>query len=263
MECPFPAAVLAERARQMGPTAAARGLGNRPVSAAMCPFQEEHFEGPEPLPPRAYPRRILFADPAGDATRLKTGDPDYCGVVAIGYHPEDRCWEVFLADRMRGSPFAQAEFIARKALQARVSVVYQEAVRDEALVEVTQRTLRELGATIAVRPVKPTTNKEIRVIQTLEPALAARPPLLRVCGKTFPELKNEALAFPVAGHDDLLDAAAGAFAKIGTGSSLLTGAVEDDEAFEEDDGDHPLRDCHRKRRMFEGITPSGGGLDLW
>jgi hypothetical protein len=111
--------------------------------------------------------------------------------------------------------------------------------------------------------VKPTTNKEIRVIQTLEPALAARPPLLRVCGKTFPELKNEALAFPVAGHDDLLDAAAGAFAKIGTGSSLLTGAVEDDEAFEEDDGDHPLRDCHRKRRMFEGITPSGGGLDLW
>ena len=52
-------------------------------------------------------------------------------------------------------------------------------------------------------------------MQSLEPALAASPPLLRICGKAFPELKNEALTFPVAAHDDLLDALAGAFAKAG------------------------------------------------
>ena len=33
------------------------------------------------------------------------------------------------------------------------------------------------------------------------------------CGQRFPELKAEALTFPVAAHDDLLDALAGAFAK--------------------------------------------------
>ena len=37
------------------------------------------------------------------------------------------------------------------------------------------------------------------------------PQLLRVCGKAFPELRDEALAFPAAAHDDLLDALAGAY----------------------------------------------------
>ena len=32
VECPFPAEAVAERARRMGPTAAARALGNRPIS---------------------------------------------------------------------------------------------------------------------------------------------------------------------------------------------------------------------------------------
>ena len=244
--CPFPAEAVAERARRMGPTAAARGLGNRPISGEECPFKSEHFEGPEPLPPKQYRRRVMFADPAGDATRLRTGDTDYCAVVAIGLHPYDKCWEVYLAERMRGSPSQQADFIARKAVQANVTVLWQEAVKDEALVEVTQRVLRDRGAHVAVKPEKPTTNKEIRIVQSLEPALAASPPLLRVCGKAFPDLKNEALAFPVAAHDDLLDALAGAYAKAPSGGSLLlTGKPE----------------RWRKRPIFGDMIPEGNPFE--
>jgi predicted phage terminase large subunit-like protein len=242
VECPFPAEAVAERARRMGPTAAARALGNRPISGEECPFKPEHFEGPEPLPPKQYRRRVMFADPAGDATRLRTGDTDYCAVVAIGLHPYDKCWEVYLAERMRGSPSQQADFIARKAVQANVNVVWQEAVKDEALVEVTQRVLRDRGTQIAVKPEKPTTNKELRIVQSLEPALAAKPPLLRVCGPAFPDLKAEALAFPVAAHDDLLDALASAYAKAPSGRSLLL------------DG---RRDRERPRRLFADMIPAG------
>jgi len=80
--------------------------------------------------------------------------------------------------------------------------------------------LRACGRYIGVTPEKPTTNKEIRITQTLEPALSASPPTLRVYGKRFSELRNEALAFPAAAHDDLLDALAGAFAR--TRHSSLT-----------------------------------------
>jgi hypothetical protein len=87
---------------------------------------------------------------------------------------------------------------------------------------VTRRVLRDKGTQIAVKPEKPTTNKELRIVQSIEPALAARPALLRVCGQAFPELKAEALAFPVAAHDGLLDALASAYAKAPSGGSLLT-----------------------------------------
>ncbi|HEX5136960.1 MAG TPA: hypothetical protein VFY93_08315 [Planctomycetota bacterium] len=212
VESPFPAEAIAERARQMGPTAAARGLANRPVSGEECPFREEHFEGPTPLAPERYHRRIVFADPAGDATKARHGNSDYCGVVAIGKHP-DGCWEVFGAARMRGSPSQQAAFIAGRVALWKPHSLFQEAVKDEALVGVTQKALRDIGAYVPVQPVKPLTNKEIRIVQTLEPALAASPPLLRVCGRLFPALREEALTFPAGAHDDLLDALEGAFSK--------------------------------------------------
>ncbi len=213
VECPFPPEKVRARALQMGPTAAARGLGNRPISGEECVFQPEHFEGPEPAKTRHdYPQRVMFADPAGDATKLKTGDPDYCAVVVLGWQPKDECWDVVAADRMRGSPSQQAEFIAGRACAWRMSSFWQEAVKDEALITVVQRVLREKGASIAVRAEKPTTAKELRITQVLEPALAAG--LLRICGEKFSELRAEALAFPAGSHDDLLDALAGAYAKV-------------------------------------------------
>jgi len=211
IECPFPPEKVRARAMQMGPTAAARGLGNRPVSGEECVFQPEHFTGPKPGTRYDYPSKVLFADPAGDATKLKTGDPDWCAAVVLGYHAKDKCWDVLAADRMRGSPSQQAEFIAGRALVWGMHAIWQEAVKDEALIGVTQRTLREQGSSIVVRAEKPTTNKELRITQVLEPALAAE--LLRVCGEKFPELRAEALAFPAGSHDDLLDALAGAYAK--------------------------------------------------
>jgi len=229
VECPFPADAVAERARQMGPTAAARGLGNRPVSGEECPFKEEHFDGPEPGTRHDYPTRVMFADPAGDSTKMKTGDPDWCAVVVIGWHPADRCWDVVAADRMRGSPSQQAEFIASRAQMWAVRSFWQEAIKDEALVTVVQRALRDKGLAIAVRPEKPTTNKELRITQILEPALASSPPLLRICGRRFPELRNEALSFPAASHDDLLDALAGVYAKAPRASAVLAPRRDDDD----------------------------------
>jgi len=221
VECPYPAESVRERALRMGPTAAARGLGNRPVSGEECVFQPEHFKGPEPGTRHEYERRVLFADPAGDSSKLRIGDPDWCAVIVIGWHPTDKCWDVLAADRMRGSPSQQSEFIAGRACAWTMSSIWQEAVKDEALVSVTQRVLREKGASIAVRAEKPTTNKELRVTQVLEPALSAG--LLRICGDKFPELRNEALAFPAGSHDDLIDALAGAYAKVPRSVSMPMG----------------------------------------
>jgi predicted phage terminase large subunit-like protein len=226
----------------MGPTAAARGLANRPVSGDICPFKEQHFQGPPPLAADRYQRRSFFADPAGDSTKARTSDTDFCSVVAVGLHPEDKVWEVYLAARIRGSPSRQAEFIARMALQAKAQVVWQEAIKDEALVGVTQDKLKELGAYIPVRPEKPTTHKELRIVQTLEPALAAGQ--LRICGRAFPELREEALTFPAAAHDDLVDALAGAFGKAQVSgvmrhfSSVMARAKDAD----------PVADEERRRR---------------
>jgi predicted phage terminase large subunit-like protein len=225
----------------MGPTAAARGLANRPVSGDICPFKEQHFLGPQPLAADRYLRRSFFADPAGDSTKARTSDTDYCSVVAVGLHPEDKVWEVYLAARIRGSPSRQAEFIARMAIQARAQVVHQESVKDEALVGVTQEKLRELGAYIPVTPEKPTTHKELRIVQTLEPALAAGQ--LRICGRAFPELREEALCFPAAAHDDMVDALAGAF-----GKAQVSGVMRHSVALAKPIARESVRDDERQRR---------------
>ncbi len=258
VESPFPPEVLEELARRMGPTAAARGLANRPVSGEECPFKEEHFKGPEPLAPNEYYHRVMFVDPAGDATKVKTGDPDWCAAVVLGRHRE-RPWEVIAAKRMRGSPSEQARFIARMAVQYRMGVVYQEAVKDEALVTVVQNTLREMGASVAVKPVKPTTNKEIRIMQSLEPALSADPQLLRVCGQRFPELRVEALSFPVGAHDDLLDALAGAFDR--APGRYGSSRIRDCDAPDEDDEDRSRR--KKLDKLFDDHIPKGNGLRDW
>ncbi len=245
VECPYPPEAVAERARRMGPTAAARGLANKPVSDSECPFKEDHFKAQPPGHTDEYGARYMFADPAGDATKVKTGDPDYCAVVVIGRRFGDTGWDVLCAERMRGAPSAQARFIARKAVQFGVRTIYQEAVKDEALVEVTENELRALDVSIPVRPEKPTTNKQIRIIQTLEPALACDPPQLRVCGNQFPELRDEALTFPAAAHDDLLDALAGVFAQVGSMVLRPVGTVSNEPV-----------ESHIKRGL-RGIRPEG------
>ena len=157
----------------------------------------------------------------------------------------DTGWDVLCAERMRGAPSAQARFIARKAVQYGVRTIYQEAVKDEALVEVTQNELRALDVSIPVRPEKPSTNKVIRITQTLEPALACDPPQLRVCGNQFPELRDEALTFPAASHDDLLDALAGVFAQVGSMVLRKAGTVSSEPV-----------ESHIKRGL-RGIMPEG------
>ncbi len=123
-----------------------------------------------------------------------------------------------------------------------------EAVKDEALIEVTENELRALDVSIPVRPEKPSTNKEIRITQTLEPALACDPPQLRVCGSLFPELRDEALTFPAAAHDDLLDALAGVFAQVGSMVLRPVGKVSDAPA------DNWIREG------LKGIRVEGAGI---
>ena len=76
-------------------------------------------------------------------------------------------------------------------------------------------------------------------------ALACDPPQLRVCGSRFPELRDEALTFPAATHDDLLDALAGVFAQVGSMVFRPVGKVssEPEESW--------------SRRGVRGIRPDG------
>ena len=124
---------------------------------------------------------------------------------------------------------------------------------------VVENRLREMGASVAVKPVKPTTNKEIRIMQSLEPALSADPQLLRVCGQRFPELRVEALSFPVGAHDDLLDALAGAFDR--APGRYGSSRIRDCDAPEEEDEDQSRR--KKLDKLFDDHIPKGNGLRDW
>ena len=180
-------------------------------------------------------------------------------MVVIGWHRKDDVWEVLAADRMRGSPSQQAEFIAGRACAWGLNSFWQEAVKDEALITVVQRVLREKGASIAVRAEKPTINKEVRITQTLEPALAAG--LLRVCGDKFPELRAEALAFPAGSHDDLLDALEGAFTHRTNTSPIIVGDPTGWGPGDPADSDHPAHQAWKDERMWDDQL--SGAPDWW
>lgn len=198
---------------RMGPPRNARSLGNRTLSDADQPFREHHCAAPPPGPPESYVRRILYADHAGDATKAKRGDPDWCSCVAIGRR-KDGVWEVYLAARLRGSPSRQAAFIATCCATAKPNRLYQECntAGDEAFLEVARAALRKEGIALVPEPVKPSTNKVVRIRDTLEPHLEGGQ--LLVCGDRFPELREELLCFPAGAHDDLVDALEGAYAKV-------------------------------------------------
>ncbi|HEX9708988.1 MAG TPA: hypothetical protein VGB42_03345, partial [Candidatus Thermoplasmatota archaeon] len=156
VESPYPAEYLAAEWERQGPSAAAQSLGNRPVDPATCPFKEEMLQGLPPLDPGAYEARTVYADPAGDASTSRSRDTDWCAMAAIGRHPE-RGWELYGFRRLRGKPSEQAAAIADFAVAMQAERVYQEAVKDDALVEATQQALEALGSALTVEPDKPTT----------------------------------------------------------------------------------------------------------
>ncbi len=79
----------------------------------------------------------------------------------------------------------------------------------------------------------------------MELALTCDPPQRRVCGSRFPELRDEALTFPAAVHDDLLDALAGVFAQVGSMVLRKMGSVSSEP-----------EESHI-RRGLRGIMPEG------
>jgi len=210
-------------AGRMGPTHAGRGLGNRALSGEEQPFKEEMFGAPPPLPLLKYRRRVMVVDPAGDATKTRTADTDYCANALIGLRA-DGVWEVVRCERVRGSPSVQAEFSARNAKEWRPTEFHLEAV-DMTFPTVMGQALRRLKVPIKVREFKPTQNKIYRIIEILEPPLSSGE---LVCdGETFGALRSEALSFPVGAHDDMVDAVASAYRiATSTGPSKIRATTE-------------------------------------
>ena len=234
----FPKEELERRWHMMGPPHNFRSMANRPISDADQPFKERHLEGPDPLDHRRYRRLVLYVDPAGDATKARTGDPDWCAIVCLGFH-EDGKWDAVHASRIRGAPSRQAEFAAEAADRLRPHAVHVEVNRDEAMLDLIAERMRAKGLSVVPRGEKVTVPKELRIRDTLEPALEYG--RLRVCGRRFPELAEEMAAFPAGAHDDLLDAMAGAWAKTpSAGEPWWTGEAkrlrELEEEEEERDG---------------------------
>ena len=259
-----PRAQLEHRWHMMGPPTNARGLANRPLSDADQPFKERHVGAEEPLGLDVYKRRVAFADPAGDATKVKRGDPDWCAFVAIGQR-EDGRWEVYFASRVRDAPSRQAHFIALSAKTCRPNRLYQEAIKDEAMLGVVKDKLREMGVGLVPEPVKPQTRKEVRIRDVLEPHLEAGQ--LLVCGSRFRELRDEMLSFPAGAHDDLVDALAGAYEKVATGGPMRHRSSLQVAASEED-GSSPTATTTRAgfargRSWDRGLWPARARGGLW
>ncbi len=210
VESPYPAEYLDAEWKRQGPSAAAQSLANRPVDPGICPFKEEMLQGPVPLDPGEYEARTVYADPAGDASTSKSRDTDWCALAAIGRHPE-RGWELYGFRKLRGKPSEQAAAIADFAVAMAAERVYQDAVRDDALVEATQQELEALGSPLTVEPDKPSGKKEWRIAAALEPALVHK--RLSICARHWPELHAEMIAFPAAPHDDGCDAVASCWLK--------------------------------------------------
>ena len=76
------------------------------------------------------------------------------------------------------------------------------------------------------------------------------------------DLKAEALAFPVAAHDDLLDALASAYALSPKGFVTFSGGGDDDE---DEDEWGQRRNGRRKSRWdhLDDFMPTGAGLRDW
>ncbi len=204
------AAFLQSEWAKQGATAAAQSMANRPYDPEKCPFKEPMLIAPRPLAPSEYERRTVYADPAGDASTSKGRDTDWCAVAAIGRHPE-RGWELYGYAEMKGKPSEQAAFIAGFAVAMEAEQLWQEATRDDALVEATQQELEARRSALTVQPDKPTSQKEARIVQALEPALTRK--RLSICADLWPELKGQLLAFPAGAHDDGPDAVASCWLK--------------------------------------------------
>lgn len=188
----------------------ARALGNRHVAEGEQPFSEELFKGPRPLPPASYARRVAYFDPSGDPKLAKKGDPDWAALAVVGKRASGE-WDLLFAARIRAAPQRQAEWCAARCAELDVTALFVEAVADGAMPELVGAELRRIGFGLAAQRATPTKNKEIRIQETLEPRL--RQGLLFACGAFFPELLKEAMVFPLGGHDDLVDAFAGAVEK--------------------------------------------------
>lgn len=237
----FPSDELRRRAGRMGKVAAARALGNREMVEGQQPFTPDLFEGPRPLHPSAYARKVARFDPAGDPKAAKKGDPDFAALAVVGKHPTEARWDVIYSDRIRAAPKRQAEWCAVRCAELGVTALHVEAIADGAMPVLVAEELKKIEYLLPVERDQPHTNKEIRIQEALEPRL--RQGLLACHGRFFQELVAEALVFPLGGHDDLLDALAGAVEK-----SMSMGPARHRSSVKREEGDRPRM---RPPRMWQ------------
>ncbi len=203
----FPRSELLRKAQTMGRIECARALGNRFMVDGEQPFSEELFCGDPILPVEQYGRKVAYFDSAGDVTKARRGDTDWAAFCCVGQRPDGK-WDLVDSRRMRGTPKRQAEFCARACSEVGVTALHVEAVADGAMPALVDAELLAIEYGLVARRCQPRRNKEIRIQEALEPRL--RTGMLNIHAESHRELVAEALLFPMGGHDDLCDAAAGA-----------------------------------------------------
>lgn len=164
--------------------------------------------------------RVRYWDLA--STKATSGnDPDWTAGALMGLDADGRYW--LQVDRMRGTPYEVERFVRAVAEADGVDVpIYIEQEPGASGAAIIDHYVRHVLRGFSCRGVRPTTDKGARIGPFSAQAEAGNVTLIR--GAWLSDFWEEAEAYGSgAGHDDQLDAAAGAMAVL-SGSAWLTKA---------------------------------------
>ena len=133
-------------------------------------------------------------------------DADPTVIITVGI-AQDNKWYVLDVDRKRRNPTEQIDDIFKAVAKWRpISVGVETVAYQEALAHFLEKEQRERGIFFNIVRVRSFTNKNSKIRGRLQPLINAGLLYVPKDAEWMPEMQTEIMNFPVAKHDDIIDA---------------------------------------------------------